>query len=35
LAKGTLSAKVTIKVPAFSQKAKELVETNGGSIEKI
>jgi len=35
LAKGSLSAKVTIKVPAFSQKAKDLVETNGGSIEKI
>jgi large subunit ribosomal protein L15 len=35
LAKGTLSSKVTVKVHAFSNKAKEMIEAQGGTIEKI
>ena len=33
LAKGTLTAKVTVKVDAFSKKAQEIIEAQGGSIE--
>lgn len=35
LAKGTLTAKVTVKVDAFSKKAQEIVEAQGGSIEQL
>lgn len=35
LAKGTLNAKVTVKVHGFSAKAKEVIEALGGTIEKI
>lgn len=35
LAKGTLSTKVNIKVDAFSKKAQEIIEAQGGSIEQL
>lgn len=35
LAKGILKSKVTVKANAFSQKAQELIEAQGGTIEKI
>ncbi|MDR2963202.1 MAG: 50S ribosomal protein L15 [Bacteroidales bacterium] len=35
LAKGTLSTKVSIKVDAFSKKAQEIIEAQGGSIEQL
>ncbi|MDR1760855.1 MAG: 50S ribosomal protein L15 [Bacteroidales bacterium] len=35
LAKGTLTAKVTIKIDAFSKKAQEIIEAQGGSIEQL
>ena len=35
LAKGMLTAKVTVKANAFSQKAQEMIESQGGKIEKI
>jgi len=35
LAKGTLTAKVTVKIDAFSKKAQEIIEAQGGSIEQL
>ncbi|GMR24744.1 MAG: 50S ribosomal protein L15 [Ignavibacteria bacterium] len=35
LGKGEIKAKVTLKVDAFSAKAKEKIEAAGGSIQKI
>lgn len=35
LAKGTLTTKVTVKAHAYSKKAQELIESLGGTIEKI
>ncbi len=35
LAKGNLTAKVTVKIDAFSKKAQEIIEAQGGSIEQL
>lgn len=35
LGKGEIKAKVTLKVDAFSAKAKEKIEAAGGSVKKI
>jgi large subunit ribosomal protein L15 len=35
LAKGILTSKVTVKAHAFSEKAKEMIEAQGGTIEKM
>lgn len=35
LAKGTLTAKVAVKIDAFSKKAQEIIEAQGGSIEQL
>ncbi len=35
LAKGEITSKISIKVHAFSEKAKSMIEAAGGSVEKI
>ena len=35
LAKGKLTSKVVVKANAFSQKAQDMIESQGGKIEKI